>query len=32
VEDLGLLDAVNDVLQALELLDSDKTFLAGIKA
>lgn len=31
VEDLGLIDAVNDVLQALELLDSDETFLEGIK-
>lgn len=29
-EDLGLMDAVNDTLQALKLLDSDETFLAGV--
>jgi hypothetical protein len=29
-EDLGLMDAVNDVLQALRLLDSDETFLGGV--
>jgi hypothetical protein len=30
-EDLGLMEAVNDTLQALKLLDDDETFLAGIK-
>ncbi|WP_349972483.1 hypothetical protein [Pseudomonas caspiana] len=30
-EDLGLIEAVNDTLQALKLLDNDETFLAGIK-
>lgn len=30
-EDLGLLDAVNDSLQALQLLDGDETFLSTIK-
>ncbi|EPJ77521.1 MULTISPECIES: hypothetical protein [Pseudomonas] len=30
-EDLGLMDAVNDSLQALKLLDRNKSFLAGIK-
>lgn len=30
-EDLGLMEAVNDTLQALKLLDSDETFLSGIK-
>ena len=30
-EDLGLMDAVNDTLQALKLLDKDETFLVGIK-
>ncbi|PHN32332.1 hypothetical protein [Pseudomonas sp. ICMP 561] len=30
-EDLGLIEAVNDTLQALQLLDGDETFLSGIK-
>jgi hypothetical protein len=30
-EDLGLIEAVNDTLQALRLLDGDETFLSGIK-
>lgn len=30
-QDLGLMDAINDVLQALKLLDGNETFLAGIK-
>ncbi|HEX8595451.1 MAG TPA: hypothetical protein VF682_19580 [Pseudomonas sp.] len=29
-EDLGLIGAVNDALQALKLLDSDETFLGGV--
>ncbi len=30
-EDLGLMDAVNDSLQALKLLDSHTSFLAAVK-
>jgi hypothetical protein len=30
-EDLGLMDAVNDVLQTLKLLDSDETFLKSVQ-
>ncbi|WP_122663103.1 hypothetical protein [Pseudomonas viridiflava] len=30
-EDLGLIEAVNDTLQALKLLDGDETFLSGIR-
>ncbi|WP_426142981.1 hypothetical protein [Pseudomonas sp. DWP3-1-2] len=29
-QDIGLFDAINDTLQALKLLDSDETFLAGV--
>ncbi len=30
-EDLGLLDAINDSLQTLKLLDSDETFIGILK-